>query len=299
MSPAPPGPDLPPARSLDLEAEYNNRARVPEHPGHIAAWREAAEAYRAQARMEPDIAYGDSERAKLDLFLPAGGEALASAMFIHGGYWQALDRSFFSHVARGLNAHGFAVAVPSYDLCPAVTIDDILGEMRLAALWMARRFHRPLLVSGHSAGGHLAACLLATDWTEHAPDLGFDPVPAAYTVSGLFDLAPLRETSINNACRMDAEAAARLSPMLWPAPAGKHLLAVVGGREGTEYHRQSREIAERWQAGGTRASWRAVPDADHFTVVTPLDNPASVMSLEQLALARASGVLGPEKRGTP
>jgi arylformamidase len=299
MSPAPPGPDLPRSRSLDLEAEYNNRARVPEHPAHIAAWREAAEAYRAQARMEPDIAYGNSEREKLDLFLPAGGEAFASAMFIHGGYWQALDRSFFSHVARGLNAHGFAVAVPSYDLCPTVTIDRIVEEMRAAALWMAQRFGRPLLVSGHSAGGHLAACLLATDWAARAPGLGFDPVPAAYSVSGLFDLAPLVETSINHACRMDAEAAARLSPILWPAPAGKHLLAVVGGREGAEYHRQSRDMAETWQAGGTHASWRAVPDADHFMVVAPLDNPASVMSLEQLALARASGVLPPAKRPTP
>jgi arylformamidase len=296
---APPEPGSPPNRSLDLEAEYNNRARVPEHPALIAAWREAAEAYRAQARMEPDLAYGTSERQKLDLFLPAGGEAAASAMFIHGGYWQALDRSFFSHVARGLNAHGFAVAVPGYDLCPTVTIDTIIDQMRQAALWMARRFGRPVLVSGHSAGGHLAACLLATDWTALAPDLGFDPVPAAYSVSGLFDLAPLLQTSINNACGMDADAAARLSPVLWPAPSGKHLLAVVGGREGSEYHRQSREIAERWQAGGTRASWRAVPEADHFTVIAPLDNPSSVMSLEQLALARASGVLARTGQATP
>lgn len=277
---------------IDYEAEYNNRARVPEHPGIIAGWREDAETWRGKTRMEAGLAYGPGEREKLDLFLPADTPR-ALAMFIHGGYWQGLDRSFFSHCARGLVRHGFAVGIPSYDLCPAVGIGTIIEEMQAATLMLARRFGKPLLAFGHSAGGHLAACLLATDWGRLAPDLGFDPVPTAYPISGLFDLMPLVGTSINIACRLDAETARRLSPLTWPSPAGKSLLAVVGGMESAEYHRQSRTLAERWGAAGVRASWRAVAGANHFTVVAPLADPDSAMTREMLALARTAGLAPP------
>src|SRR5262249_52914501 len=147
--------------AIDYEAEYNNRARVPEHPGVMAGWGKDAADYRAQHPPRL-LRYGSGERHRIDLFTGTSDGPIV--VFIHGGYWQALDGSSFSHCARGLNAHGISVAVPTYDLCPAVSVGDIVTQMRMAGRELAN-LGQPLVVSGHSAGGHLAACMLATDWT--------------------------------------------------------------------------------------------------------------------------------------
>src|SRR3954453_16469143 len=210
---------------VDYEVEYNNRARVPENPAIMAGWARDAQAYRAahQNRMQV-IPYGPGERHRIDLF--SGDGAGAIVVFIHGGYWQALDGSFFSHLAGGLNAHGIDVAVPSYDLCPTVSVADIVEQMRTATRELAK-LGRPLVISGHSAGGHLAACMLATDWPAYDGSLPGDLVLAAYCISGLFDLGPLVETSINGALRLDAVSARAASPLFWKAPARGTLDAVV------------------------------------------------------------------------
>src|ERR687886_23074 len=111
---------------MDCEAEYNNRVRVPEHPALIQAWFEDAKRYREEARAELGLAYGPSERQRVDLFWPDEPKPAALVVFVHGGYWQNLSREGFSHLARGLNGQGVAVAVPSYDLCPAVTVRAIV-----------------------------------------------------------------------------------------------------------------------------------------------------------------------------
>jgi acetyl esterase/lipase len=186
---------------LDYEAEYNNRARVPEHAEIFARWSREAEAFRAQAsgesRAELGIGYGTGPRQIIDLFATAGGTQAPLAMFVHGGYWRSLEPQMFSHMARGLNARGVCVAVAGYDLCPQARITDIVGEIRQACLYLWHRFGRRVLVSGHSAGGHLAACMLATDWKTLAPDAPADLVPCAYSASGVFDLAPLLHVSMN------------------------------------------------------------------------------------------------------
>jgi len=133
---------------VDYEVEYNNRARVPENPAIIAGWSRDAAAYR-DARPPKPIAYGAGERNRIDLF--SGDGAGPIVVFIHGGYWQALDGSFFSHLAVGLNAHGIDVAMPSYDLCPTVSIADIIDEMRTAMRELAK-LGRPLVVSGQAWG---------------------------------------------------------------------------------------------------------------------------------------------------
>lgn len=258
--------------SLDLEAEYNNRARVPEHPAIIASWVSDAAAYR-EAKPPRVIAYGAGEREKMDLFEAGGGP---SVMFIHGGYWQALDRSFFSHMARGLNAHGVTLAVPSYDLCPNVRVGDIVEQMRAACAALHRETKAPVIASGHSAGGHLSACLLATE--AH--------VPAAYAISGLFELAPLIPTSLNGALRLDEAEANALSPLSWPAPEGKVLDAIVGGEESGEFLRQSRAIADVWGEDGVETHVEALAGANHFTVIAPLADPASPMVARLRELAR-------------
>jgi arylformamidase len=275
---------------IDYEVEYDNRARVPEHPQIFAAWTREAAAYRdeaaAERRAELGIPYGATARQTIDLFSPAGGGAAPLALFIHGGYWRSLGPGFFSHMARGLNGHGVAVAVAGYDLCPRARIADIIGEMRQACLYLWRRFGRRILVCGHSAGGHLAACLLATDWKAVAPDLPVDLVPVAYAISGLFDLAPLVGIAMNQDLRLDAEEARRVSPLYWAAPAGRTLDAVVGALESPEFLRQSRIIADGWGKSGVVTRYEAVPQTNHFTVIDALADPQSAMVARLVALAR-------------
>lgn len=267
---------------IDYEVEYNNRARVPENPALMAGWARDAAAYRA-ARAPRQIAYGPGPRNTIDVF--AGDGQGAIVVFIHGGYWQALDGSSFSHCAHGLNAHGIDVAVPSYDLCPQVTVDTIIAEMRAAACELAK-LGRALVISGHSAGGHLAACLLATDWQTQDASLPKDLVFAAYAISGLFDLVPLVETSINKALGLDEASARAASPLFWKVPKHGSLDAVVGEAESAEYHRQSRTMTEAWARGGLPTRYGVIADANHFAAIAPLSDPASPMVLRLKQLAR-------------
>jgi len=266
---------------VDYEVEYNNRARVPEHPALISGWAKEAAAYRDQQAPQR-LSYAPGSRNSIDVFHGGDGPIV---VFIHGGYWQALDGSFFSHCARGLNAHGVSVAIPSYDLCPSVTVDDIITQMRAACRELAK-LGRSLVISGHSAGGHLAACMLATDWTALDRSLPKNPVVAAYAISGLFDLVPLVETSINTALRLDQVTARAASPLFWQPPAGGSLDAVVGGSESAEYFRQSRGIVEAWGAAAVATRFGTVADANHFTAIAPLADPDSPMVLRLKQLAR-------------
>ncbi len=270
---------------VDYEVEYNNRARVPENPAIMAGWARDAAAYR-ENHAPRLIRYGPAARHVVDFF-PGHGQDNGKApivVFIHGGYWQALDGSSFSHLARGLNMHNVSVAIPSYNLCPNVTVADIIGEMRSAMAVLARLCER-LVVSGHSAGGHLAACMLATDWAEFESSLPSDLVTSAYAISGLFDLEPLVTTSINKALGLDEASARAASPLLWKAPRRGSLDAVVGELESAEYHRQSRTIVEVWGKAGLAARFGTVGGANHFTAIAPLGDPDSAMTLRLKELA--------------
>jgi arylformamidase len=267
---------------IDYEVEYNNRARVPENPVLMAGWARDSAAYREQ-HPPRRLTYGPGDRNVIDLF--EGHRDGPLVVFIHGGYWQALDGSSSSHCARGLNAHGISVAVPTYDLCPNVTVGDIIGQMRAASRELAK-LGRPLVVSGHSAGGHLAACMLATDWPAYDASLPKDLVRAAYAISGLFDLEPLVATSVNKALGLDPAAARAASPLFWTPPAGATLDAVVGGNESAEYHRQSRTIVDVWGKADVATRFGTVSDANHFTAIAPLTDPESPMVLRLKELTR-------------
>ena len=274
---------------MDLEAEYNNRARVPEHPEIIAGWQSDAAAYRDSAPCELDFAYGESERTKVDLF-HADAEDPPMAMFIHGGYWQAMDRKIFSHMAHGLNAHGVSVAVPSYDLCPDVTVGDIVGQMRRCCAWLWGQYSKPLTVFGHSAGGHLTAAMMATDWPGVDGELPAGLVPAGYAVSGVFDLVPLVETSLNGALGLTEETAHAQSPLYWQPPAGARLVAAVGALESSEFLRQSQIICDAWDAHGVMTAYREIENTDHFTVISDLADPASPMVHDIVELTQSHNV---------
>ncbi len=262
---------------IDLEAEYNNRARVPEHPEIIAGWARDAAAYRETVgRRMARLDYGPSARQHVDVFPPERPDAGAlPVLFIHGGYWQALDPGFFSHMARGLNARGATVGVAGYDLCPDVTIGDIIAQMRAAATTLATRLSASgYVVAGHSAGGHLAACLAV------------DGAAAGLAISGLFDLEPLLPTTVNAKLGLTPAAARDWSPRLMHPPAGRVFDCWVGGDESAEYLRQSRTLAAVWAGCGAETAYVEVPGANHFTVIAGLADPESALVRRLADMAR-------------
>lgn len=267
--------------AIDYEVEYNNRARVPEHPEIFARWTRDAELYRLKAmeerRAELGLAYGESPRQTVDIFWPDAGRKAPLALFIHGGYWRSLDPSMFSHMAKGLNGRGVAVAVAGYDLCPQVTIAEIIDEMRHACLFLWQRTGQHLMVFGHSAGGHLAGAMVATDWQGLYPKMPADVVPAGYSISGLFDLAPLLQVESAKDLRLDQAAVRETSPVLWPAPQGRVFDAVVGSLESAEFLRQSRIVTDAWGKAGAQTRYEEINGTNHFTVIDPLTDPQSAM----------------------
>jgi arylformamidase len=258
-------------------------------PEIFARWAREAEDYRAETlkagRAELGLFYGDPPRQYLDLFLPAAGDGAPLAVFIHGGWWRAFDPSMYSQMARGLNAHGVAVAVVGYDLCPNVTIAAIIEQMRRACGFLWQRFGRRMVVYGHSAGGHLAGAMVATDWPSLYPKAPADLIPAGYSISGIFDLTPLMDTSINQDLRLDAAVARKVSPVFWPIVSGRVFDAVVGGLESEEFKRQSRIIAQAWQ-GTAQTRYEEIAGTNHFTVIDALADPQSAMVARVAELAQ-------------
>ena len=261
-----------------LQAQYDNRAAVPEHPALMAAWKAQAQAARA-AHPPTLVRYGPGEREVMDLF-EAGPDAPV-ALFIHGGYWQALDKDWFSGIAPAMLANGVSLAVASYDLCPAVRLPRIVGQMREATGVLRERTGKRPVVFGHSAGGHLAACMLSEGRAS-----------AALAISGLFDLEPVVPTSINAALGLNRLEARALSPIHWPAPnggapGGTVLDCVVGADETAEFIRQSRDMAVAWGAKGTQTRFEVLPGLNHFTVLSPLTDPDSPMIRRIVELAKS------------
>ena len=262
-----------------LDEQYDNRARVPEHAQIISRWQEASALAREGSSRRLDLRYGSGPNETLDLF-PTPQANAPVLVFIHGGYWRALDKADFSFVAPVFAQAGAMVVVPNYGLCPAVSIETIALQMVKALAWTVN--HAALyggdasriVVAGHSAGGHLAAMMLSCDW--RAVGLKKPAVKSALSLSGLYDLAPLSRASfLKDDLRLTPKSVQRLSPAGFPAPKGQ-LYAVVGGDESEEFQRQNQLIQQCW---GRRAVplCEAIPGANHFTVLRELVDPASVV----------------------
>ncbi len=269
-----------------LDVQYNNRARIPEHAAIFEGWRQASALAREKSLCHTDIAYGTETGETLDVFTAAQANAPV-LVFIHGGWWRSLDKRDHSFIAPAFTQAGAMVVLPNYALCPAVTIETITLQMVRALVWVHRHAARyggdpkRIVVAGHSAGGHLAAMLLSCHWQEVASDLPAQLVPSALSISGVFDLEPLRHTPFLQAdLRLTPASARRLSPVHFPPPAGR-LLATVGADESAEFLRQNRLIQSAW---GMRAVpvCEAIPGTHHLNVLHALADPMA--RLHRLAL---------------
>ena len=268
---------------MSIADEYNNRALVPDHPRIIVDWHADAKAYRERARADLDIAYGARPRNRLDVFYPEQDQGSPLVVFIHGGYWRSFDKSVFSHMAAGANAHGLMVAVPSYTLCPEVSVVEIIEELRQCCLFLSQKFGRRLVIAGHSAGGHLAACMAATGWAHFGRRA--DLVQACLSISGVFDLRPLIATPFNDDLHLTAASAIQASPLLWPMPNHLPFDSWVGGDESFEFLRQARSLPAAWEGLGLACRYTVVAGANHFTVPGALADPASAMTQRLAELA--------------
>ena len=275
-----------------LDAQYNNRARVPNHAQVMAGWAQASALARAGAAgAQFDLRYGEGAGETLVVFPAPPGDAKAGApvlVFIHGGYWRSLDKADHSFIAPSFNADGAAVVVPNYALCPAVSIEHITLQMAAVVAWVWRHAARfggdpsRISLAGHSAGGHLAAMLLCCRWKEVAEELPAQPVTGALALSGLYDLEPLRHTPMLQAdLQLTPQAVARLSPAFFPRPKSAKLYAAVGLDESDEFLRQNTLIRDVWGPTAVPVC-ETVPGNNHFSILNQLANPRS--RVHELAL---------------
>lgn len=275
-----------------LDREYDNRRKVADFADYLTRYATESAAARREFPCRLDVRYGPSAGETLDIFPAPGSAAAPVHVFVHGGYWRAMDKADFSYVARAFRPAGAAVVVINYALLPSVDMDELVRQCRAAVAWVyrnARSFGgdaQRLFASGHSAGGHLAAMLMSTDWPAFA-GLPADVIKAGCGISGLYDLEPIRLCYLNADLRLTPEQARRSSPIhTVPARSGPLLLA-VGGLEGAEYHRQTDDLALAWQKRGLACEVIDMPGLNHFAIADQLNDPGRELSraiLRQMGL---------------
>jgi arylformamidase len=264
-----------------LAREYNNRALVPDHGEYFARWAEGSARSRSIMTSHLDIPYGDAPGETVDLFPARKGDG-SCMMFIHGGYWRSLDKQDFSFLAPAWVDAGVSLAVVNYDLCPRVTMDEIVLQMLRASRWLwlhAEDYGMDqdrLYVSGHSAGGHLAAMMMCAVFPVFDPRLPKDLWKGGLAISGLYDLRPLPHIDfLQQDLRLDEEAALRLSPALIPPATRAPVMTSVGGNESGEFRRQNMLLGERWKT--PFAGDVPMPGRNHFSVVDGLCDQSSAL----------------------
>lgn len=249
---------------IDWNDAFDNSAHVPDSAAMKDGWAAAAAAFRA-GQGDCDIAYGAAPRNRLDLFRPEG-RAHGLVVFVHGGYWHMLDKSFWSHFAAGPLAHGWALAIPSYTLAPEARLTRIAAEVTEAVNHAAGLVDGPVRLVGHSAGGHLVSRLACADSRVS------ERVERVVSVSGIHDLRPLLLTRMNDTLGLDAAEAEAESPALLRPRDGVSTTFWCGAVERPELVRQTRLISERWGAPNVFEA-----EQDHFTVIEGLGRPGSAL----------------------
>ncbi|AZO54653.1 MULTISPECIES: alpha/beta hydrolase [unclassified Mesorhizobium] len=263
----------------DWDNAYANGANIAGSDRWPAAWAEPAQAFRdalsAQGRARIDIAYGDRPRNRFDLFLPKAAPR-GLVVFIHGGYWMETDKSLWSHLAGGAVDNGFAVAMPSYTQCPDIRIAGIVTEIGAAISRVGAMVDGPLVLTGHSAGGHLASRMV-TVTTPLAADVA-RRIRHVVSISGLHDLRPLMRTDMNATLKIDEREAQMESPALLRPLDGVRITCWAGGGERSEFLRQNALLANIWTGLGAITNAVVEPDRHHYDVVDGLADPAHALT---------------------
>jgi arylformamidase len=272
-------------------SQYNARARVPDHAEYFARWAADSRNARVSEPCFRDIPYGEDEAQRLDVF-PARRPRHCGAplmVFIHGGYWRALDKSDFSYLAPAFTQAGAALAVVNYRLVPKVALEDLVRDVLGAITWCflhAGQYGadpQHVYVSGHSAGGHLTAMMLACEWPRWHGALPANVVKGGLAISGLYDLEPIMHAQfLNDDLKLDIGRVAHLSPA-WMKPATHApLVTAVGGLESDEFKRQNRLLGERWAP--VLHGDIPMPGMHHFSICDALGQPGNPLNQAALEL---------------
>ena len=269
------------ASQAEIDVQYNVAASIADAAACSAGYAVRSRRARETLRCSLDLPYGPTLDETLDIF-PADVAGAPVFVFLHGGYWRALSSKEFSCVATGLQQRGITTVVPNYSLCPKVTLDEITRQARAAVAWTLRHIDghgadpARVALGGHSAGGHLTAMCLNTDW---AGDWGLprDPLAAALPISGIFDIEPLRHSYLQPQIRLDDGLVERNSPLLHVRACATPLLLTWGENETTEFARQAQAFHAAWSAAGNAADLRPVPAAHHLSVIDGLEDPHSML----------------------
>lgn len=265
---------------LEINRQFMPRLAVPDHEAWLAADAELSEIAKRTLACHLDVSYGDTALQKLDIF-PAARAPAPVQVFFHGGYWRALDKSTYRFIALSLAPAGIATVLVNYDLCPAVTLDDIVGQTVASLAWVYRNgaaygcVPQRLYVSGNSAGAHLAAMTLAQDWTAHG--LPADLVKGACCITGIYDLAPVLRIDANAEIRLRPDMVARNSPLSLPLPARPPVIVAVGADETPLWIKQSTDYAAMLRAHGVPTELMIIPGVHHFSITRSLADPGGVL----------------------
>ena len=260
----------------DPDDAYENRLHIPNADKHLSAWPVDAAAFRDRhPDSDCDRSYGAGERAAYDLFLPNGGLEAAPGVvaFVHGGYWVALSKDDVSHLAGGMLARGWAVAMIGYRLAPQARIADITGEIAAAVTALGEVGTGPLRLAGHSAGGHLVTRMMCRDVTLGSAAL--KRLDRVVSISGLHDLRPLRALAKNDLWRLDDAESAQESPVLQTPRQNIDLVCVAGAEERPEFIRQNALLPLAWQGLGIPGYGQLLAGHNHFTIIETMTDPQS------------------------
>ena len=261
--------------------EYNNRVLFPGHPEVMARWADKSARTRSSMVCYLDRQYGESPGEMLDIFPARKGDGTCM-MFIHGGFWRALDKQDFSFLAPAWVDAGVSIVAVNYDLCPKVSVEEIVRQMLRASGWLWKHAEDygmdqdRLYVAGHSAGGHLAAMMMAALWPVYAKELPRDLYKGGLAISGVYDLRPIVQVDwLNPDLKLDEASALKISPAFLPPATRGSLVIAVGERESSEFKRQNALLAARWKSAV--AADIPVPGADHFTILDELCNQSGAL----------------------
>lgn len=272
-----------------LDAQYNNRERVANHESIMTALANRGNAYANSVPYHPDLSFGDDADEVLDVYPATNGDASAPVMiYFHGGYWFSRHKNDFQFIPCGLNESGATVVVVNYGLIPKIDMAELVRQCRASVAWVYKNIDKyggnpeQISICGHSAGGHITAMMLATDWSDWGVD--GSAIVGALAISGIYDLEPVRHTYMNPTLGFTEETVASFSPVHLSPSIKPKFVTAVGGDETDEFKRQSKLVCDAWEAHGMSCALDVVPDLNHFTVLSDLTSEGGALNRHMRSL---------------